>query len=284
MQDLQAQGLTRAIGVSNFYPDRLVDLTNDLPYGPFEYITRQAQGDFTLQDQRNDNLYMDGGMVTTQADGRAGASAAEMPSAPQICTARSTTRFTASATKVLDTEVSCEAAAVLNVAEDHLDWYTGPTPMDDYARDKGRIFERVRTACVYNVADPVTERLVRDGCRIVVLAGRRGELAQPSECVPRLRLHGVHGAPHDLAGSADRRAHHRRDRLRGLARRCGDGRGRQGHARRAGKLRGPLRRHPPARVPPWVDRARPSAARELGGCVPLGVGRAARETAVTALL
>ena len=39
-----------------------------LPYEPFEYITRQAQGDFTLQDQRNDNLYVDGGMVTTQAD------------------------------------------------------------------------------------------------------------------------------------------------------------------------------------------------------------------------
>jgi hypothetical protein len=39
-----------------------------LPHPPFEYITRQAQGDFTLQDQRDDNLYMDGGMVTTQAD------------------------------------------------------------------------------------------------------------------------------------------------------------------------------------------------------------------------
>ena len=39
-----------------------------LPYEPFEYITRQAQGDFTLQDQRNDNLFMDGGMVTTQAN------------------------------------------------------------------------------------------------------------------------------------------------------------------------------------------------------------------------
>jgi hypothetical protein len=39
-----------------------------LPYAPFEYITRQAQGDFTLQDQREDNLFMDGGMVTTQAD------------------------------------------------------------------------------------------------------------------------------------------------------------------------------------------------------------------------
>ncbi len=39
-----------------------------LPYPPFEYITRQVQGDFTLQDQRNGNLYMDGGMVTSQAD------------------------------------------------------------------------------------------------------------------------------------------------------------------------------------------------------------------------
>ena len=39
-----------------------------LPCEPFEYITRQAQGDFTLQDQRDDNLYIDGGMVTTQAD------------------------------------------------------------------------------------------------------------------------------------------------------------------------------------------------------------------------
>ena len=39
-----------------------------LPYGPMEYITRQAQGDFTLQDQRDDDLWMEAGMVTTQAD------------------------------------------------------------------------------------------------------------------------------------------------------------------------------------------------------------------------
>jgi hypothetical protein len=39
-----------------------------LPYGPMEYITRQTQGDFTLQDQREDNLWMEAGMVTTQAD------------------------------------------------------------------------------------------------------------------------------------------------------------------------------------------------------------------------
>jgi hypothetical protein len=39
-----------------------------LPLDPFEYIMRQAQGDFTLQDQREGTLFMDGGMVTCQAD------------------------------------------------------------------------------------------------------------------------------------------------------------------------------------------------------------------------
>ncbi|WP_299838909.1 DUF3445 domain-containing protein [uncultured Paracoccus sp.] len=39
-----------------------------LPCGPMEYITRQAQGDFALLDQREENLWMDAGMVTTQAD------------------------------------------------------------------------------------------------------------------------------------------------------------------------------------------------------------------------
>lgn len=55
--------------------------------------------------------------------------------------------------------MSAHAAAVLNVAEDHLDWYPS---MQAYAADKGRIYERARSACVYNVADPETERLVRE--------------------------------------------------------------------------------------------------------------------------
>lgn len=42
--------------------------TATLPYGPMEYITRQAQGDFALLDQRNENLWMDAGITTTQAD------------------------------------------------------------------------------------------------------------------------------------------------------------------------------------------------------------------------
>ncbi len=58
--------------------------------------------------------------------------------------------------------MSAHAAVVLNVAEDHLDWYTGPDGMTAYAADKGRIYDRVQAACVYNVQDPVTEQLVRD--------------------------------------------------------------------------------------------------------------------------
>ena len=55
--------------------------------------------------------------------------------------------------------VSAEAAAVLNIAEDHLDWYPS---MEAYADDKARAYERVQRACVYNVEDPLTEQLVRE--------------------------------------------------------------------------------------------------------------------------
>lgn len=65
--------------------------------------------------------------------------------------------------------LSMRAAAVLNVAPDHLDWHGS---LEAYARDKGRVYERCQVACVYNAADPVTEQLVRDadvveGCRAV---------------------------------------------------------------------------------------------------------------------
>jgi UDP-N-acetylmuramoylalanine--D-glutamate ligase len=55
--------------------------------------------------------------------------------------------------------MAAESAVVLNVAEDHLDWYSS---FKDYVADKGRVYEHVERACVYNVADPVTEQLVRD--------------------------------------------------------------------------------------------------------------------------
>jgi len=65
--------------------------------------------------------------------------------------------------------MSAQAAAVLNIAEDHVDWHGS---MDDYVSDKARIYERAQLACVYNVDAPVTEQMVRDadvveGCRAV---------------------------------------------------------------------------------------------------------------------
>lgn len=61
------------------------------------------------------------------------------------------------------------AAACLNVAPDHVDWHGS---MAAYARDKGRVYENAEVACVYNVADPATEALVREadvieGCRAI---------------------------------------------------------------------------------------------------------------------
>jgi UDP-N-acetylmuramoylalanine--D-glutamate ligase len=61
------------------------------------------------------------------------------------------------------------ASVCLNVAPDHLDWHGG---LEAYARDKGRVYRNTQVACVYNVADPRTEQLVRDadvveGCRAI---------------------------------------------------------------------------------------------------------------------
>ncbi|MFF4155553.1 UDP-N-acetylmuramoyl-L-alanine--D-glutamate ligase [Streptomyces sp. NPDC001678] len=61
------------------------------------------------------------------------------------------------------------SAAVLNLAPDHLDWHGS---MRAYAADKGRIYEGNTIACVYNVEDPRTERLVEqadveEGCRAI---------------------------------------------------------------------------------------------------------------------
>ena len=68
--------------------------------------------------------------------------------------------------------LDCEAAVVLNVSADHLDWHGGAEP---YVAAKGRIYQGVRTACVYSVADPTTRHLVEEadvveGARAVGLA------------------------------------------------------------------------------------------------------------------
>ncbi len=61
------------------------------------------------------------------------------------------------------------ASAVLNVAEDHIDWHGS---MVAYAEAKGRVYANTTVACIYNVDDPITEDLVRaadvqEGCRAV---------------------------------------------------------------------------------------------------------------------
>ncbi len=65
--------------------------------------------------------------------------------------------------------ISAEASVVLNVAPDHLDWHGD---LESYAADKGRIYQNAQLACVYNVEDPTTERLVEEaevveGCRAI---------------------------------------------------------------------------------------------------------------------
>jgi UDP-N-acetylmuramoylalanine--D-glutamate ligase len=65
--------------------------------------------------------------------------------------------------------LSARAAAVLNLAEDHVDWHGS---MQAYVLDKGRIYANAQVACVYNTADPLTEELVHqaevaEGCRQV---------------------------------------------------------------------------------------------------------------------
>lgn len=59
--------------------------------------------------------------------------------------------------------VSPWAAVVLNIAEDHLDWHGS---FAAYVAAKGKVYERTQQACVYNLADPETERLV-EGADVV---------------------------------------------------------------------------------------------------------------------
>ena len=89
--------------------------------------------------------------------------------------------------------MSAHAAAVLNVAEDHLDWYVGPTGWPTTPPTRAGSTTGVQRACVYNVADPVTEQLVRDadvveGARAIGFTlgtpGRRAWSAWSRTCWP----------------------------------------------------------------------------------------------------
>ena len=184
--------------------------------------------------------------------------------------------------------MSAESAVVLNVAEDHLDWYDGArTACATTPPTRPAIFERVQRACVYNLADAATEEMVREadvveGARAVgftlgtPVARQRRRRRGPAR---RPRVH--RGARHQRR----RAVHPRRPRLAGAAlrrqrpgrRRAGPRPRRQpaGGARRAARLpprrpphrarRGARRRHlgrrlqghQPARRPVLARRVRP---------------------------
>ncbi len=61
------------------------------------------------------------------------------------------------------------ASACLNIAPDHVDWHGS---MEEYTRAKGKVYANTKVACVYNVQDPATGRLVeeaevQEGCRAI---------------------------------------------------------------------------------------------------------------------
>jgi len=61
------------------------------------------------------------------------------------------------------------ASACLNLADDHLDWHGGPAA---YAAAKAKVYANTRVACVYNLADAATRRMVEEadvveGCRAI---------------------------------------------------------------------------------------------------------------------
>ena len=51
------------------------------------------------------------------------------------------------------------SSAVLNIADDHLDWHGS---FEAYVAAKAKIYENTQVACVYNKADKVTERMVEN--------------------------------------------------------------------------------------------------------------------------
>ncbi len=53
--------------------------------------------------------------------------------------------------------MAAHAAAVLNIAPDHIDWHGS---FEQYVADKGRVFQRVVSACIFNSADSRTRTLV----------------------------------------------------------------------------------------------------------------------------
>jgi UDP-N-acetylmuramoylalanine--D-glutamate ligase len=69
------------------------------------------------------------------------------------------------------TSLAAEAAVVLNVAPDHLDWHGG---LEAYLAAKAKVYERAQVACAYDTSDPRLAGMVRsadvaEGARAVGL-------------------------------------------------------------------------------------------------------------------
>ena len=59
-------------------------------------------------------------------------------------------------------DVPLHSAVVLNLHEDHLEWYEGEAGMERYTADKAKIYHGVTHSCVYNAEEIATERMVED--------------------------------------------------------------------------------------------------------------------------
>ena len=57
------------------------------------------------------------------------------------------------------TEIFPMVSAVLNVADDHLDWHGS---FEAYAAAKGKVYNNTEIACVYNSTDSVTQKLMQE--------------------------------------------------------------------------------------------------------------------------
>lgn len=106
------------------------------------------------------------------------------------------------------------AAAILNIAPDHIDWHG---TFERYVSDKGRIFERTIAACVFNTADDRTRGLVEaaevaDGARAIGFsteAPQRAELGLIDDVLCDRAFHlpvddpARHGSAEELATVSD---------------------------------------------------------------------------------
>lgn len=60
-------------------------------------------------------------------------------------------------------DINLHSAVVLNLHEDHLEWYEDqPDPMGLYAAEKAKIYQGITHSCVYNVDEPLTEAMVEE--------------------------------------------------------------------------------------------------------------------------